>query len=488
MPGASSSTTVGVSGSAGPAVRKLPCRRHDCLHLPRISQADLPGGPALLGHHRNDCSRLHPCPLRLERRTAVSARHTVDQTPPGGLSTTCWPRLAAAAQPGDGHAPDFVDDGCRWSASCARTPCCTPAPRSTWRVSADEDAGHRGRHRPRPRARSSWTWPSRAGATGGPPPTAAVCPCIARLATTWGTRHEADGHHTVWFSLARRPGTAAEPAAAPAPEHERTWAAAEEARWLLHVPASLARRLDPVDLVRELAARLRDMADAAAVVVEVDRRRRLRDPRVRSRRCSPRRHRRRARERPRRAAADHDRPARHHPARPARGRRRRARPGADRADRRADRHHRRVAVAPRGGPAPPGVDDLSGRGQRAPRPVPRPRPDGRARAAAGGAAAGHLVRGAAAAAVATAAPGRDRARRRGPAAGAARGARPRRRAGSPAAAARPARGGHTGVPHRPGSPTPGMVSRSRCGPAGPRPGCCWWGAPQAARTPPRTCC
>ena len=94
---------------------------------------------------------------------------------------------------------------------------------------------------------------------------------IARLATTWGTRHDADGHHTVWFSLARRPGTAAEPAAAPAPEHERTWSAAEQARWLLHVPASLARRLDPVDLVRELAARLRDMADAAAVVVEVDR-------------------------------------------------------------------------------------------------------------------------------------------------------------------------------------------------------------------------
>jgi serine phosphatase RsbU (regulator of sigma subunit) len=94
---------------------------------------------------------------------------------------------------------------------------------------------------------------------------------IARLATTWGTRHDADGQHTVWFALARRPGAAAEPAVAPAPEHERNWSAAEEARWLLHVPASLARRLDPVDLVRELAARLRDMADAAAVVVEVDR-------------------------------------------------------------------------------------------------------------------------------------------------------------------------------------------------------------------------
>jgi serine phosphatase RsbU (regulator of sigma subunit) len=93
---------------------------------------------------------------------------------------------------------------------------------------------------------------------------------IARLATNWGTRHETDGQHTVWFTLARRPGSAAEPAVAPAPEHERIWSAAEEARWLLHVPASLARRLDPEDLVRELAARLRDTVDAAAVVVEVD--------------------------------------------------------------------------------------------------------------------------------------------------------------------------------------------------------------------------
>lgn len=93
---------------------------------------------------------------------------------------------------------------------------------------------------------------------------------VARLATTWGTRHDADGQHTVWFSVARRPGAAAEPTTAPAPEHERIWSAAEEARWLLHVPASLARRLDPEDLIRELAARLRDMVDAAAVVVEVD--------------------------------------------------------------------------------------------------------------------------------------------------------------------------------------------------------------------------
>lgn len=94
---------------------------------------------------------------------------------------------------------------------------------------------------------------------------------IARLATTWGTRHDADGRHTVWFALARRPGSVAEPATDPAPEHQHTWSAAEQGRWLLHVPASLARRLTPVDLVRELAGRLRDVVDAATVVVEVDR-------------------------------------------------------------------------------------------------------------------------------------------------------------------------------------------------------------------------
>src|SRR4051812_48749005 len=93
---------------------------------------------------------------------------------------------------------------------------------------------------------------------------------VARLATTWGTRHDADGRHTVWFVLAWRPGSVAESATDPAPEHERTWSAAEQARWLLHVPASLARRLAPVDLVGELAARLQDTVDAAAVVVEVD--------------------------------------------------------------------------------------------------------------------------------------------------------------------------------------------------------------------------
>ncbi|SNR98019.1 Serine phosphatase RsbU, regulator of sigma subunit [Blastococcus mobilis] len=94
---------------------------------------------------------------------------------------------------------------------------------------------------------------------------------IARLATSWGTRHHADGQHTVWFTVARRSAPRVAVPETLVPAHERTWSAAEEARWLLHVPSSLARRLDPADLVRELAARLRDVVDATAVVVEVDR-------------------------------------------------------------------------------------------------------------------------------------------------------------------------------------------------------------------------
>lgn len=93
---------------------------------------------------------------------------------------------------------------------------------------------------------------------------------IARLATTWGTRHEADGRHTAWFTLARRPGSVEGAPAGTASEPERTWSSAEQARWLQHVPASLARRLRPAELVREMTTRLGDLVDAAAVVVEID--------------------------------------------------------------------------------------------------------------------------------------------------------------------------------------------------------------------------
>jgi serine phosphatase RsbU (regulator of sigma subunit)/anti-sigma regulatory factor (Ser/Thr protein kinase) len=93
---------------------------------------------------------------------------------------------------------------------------------------------------------------------------------VQRLATSWGTRHEADGRHVIWFSLARvdRPPP---PPARPAPaDAERVWTTAEQARWLLHVPPGLVDRLEPAELVAELVRRLRELLEAESVSVEVD--------------------------------------------------------------------------------------------------------------------------------------------------------------------------------------------------------------------------
>ena len=38
---------------------------------------------------------------------------------------------------------------------------------------------------------------------------------VARMATAWGTRHDADGRHTIWFTLAAGPPAQARAAAAP---------------------------------------------------------------------------------------------------------------------------------------------------------------------------------------------------------------------------------------------------------------------------------
>jgi sigma-B regulation protein RsbU (phosphoserine phosphatase) len=93
---------------------------------------------------------------------------------------------------------------------------------------------------------------------------------VQRLATAWGTRHESDGRHVIWFALARgaTPPAPAAPPATPDPERVRT--TAEQARWLLHVPATLVDRLEPVELVAELVRRLRELLDAESVSVQVD--------------------------------------------------------------------------------------------------------------------------------------------------------------------------------------------------------------------------
>jgi len=94
---------------------------------------------------------------------------------------------------------------------------------------------------------------------------------IQRLATSWGTRHDADGTHRTWFCLARTPVERTDNAPqGRVPEVERVRSTAERARWLLHMPPALVDRLEPAELVAELVRRLRDVLDASTVVVELD--------------------------------------------------------------------------------------------------------------------------------------------------------------------------------------------------------------------------
>lgn len=95
---------------------------------------------------------------------------------------------------------------------------------------------------------------------------------VARLASSWGTRHESDGRHVTWFVMDRAAAAAtASPQAEPDPGWaERVWSEAEQARWLLHVPPALVDRLQPMELVAELLRRLRELLGAESVRVEVD--------------------------------------------------------------------------------------------------------------------------------------------------------------------------------------------------------------------------
>jgi len=92
---------------------------------------------------------------------------------------------------------------------------------------------------------------------------------VARLATAWGTRHDADGRHTVWFALASAPAVPPPAPAAP-PDRAPRHVSPEQARRLLHIPAGLVDRLQPLELVEELVRRLRDVLDVHAVAVVVD--------------------------------------------------------------------------------------------------------------------------------------------------------------------------------------------------------------------------
>jgi serine phosphatase RsbU (regulator of sigma subunit)/anti-sigma regulatory factor (Ser/Thr protein kinase) len=109
---------------------------------------------------------------------------------------------------------------------------------------------------------------------------------LNRLATAWGTRHEHDGTHRTWFSVATGPGAAPGPNGAPladgvpvatgvVPDDEPTdpvppAGPPEQVRRLLHLPPELAGRLDATELVAELVRRLREVLGAETVFVEVD--------------------------------------------------------------------------------------------------------------------------------------------------------------------------------------------------------------------------
>jgi phosphoserine phosphatase RsbU/P len=93
---------------------------------------------------------------------------------------------------------------------------------------------------------------------------------VQRLASAWGTRHESDGRHVIWFSLHRGAATEHPPTPAADYDPKLVWSTAEQARWLLHIPPTLIDRLLPEELVAELVRRLRELLDAASVTVVID--------------------------------------------------------------------------------------------------------------------------------------------------------------------------------------------------------------------------
>ncbi|NMH96389.1 SpoIIE family protein phosphatase [Pseudonocardia acidicola] len=104
---------------------------------------------------------------------------------------------------------------------------------------------------------------------------------VQRLAASWGTRHDADGTHQIWFTLNRneaadppqdtsavpRPQTPAAPAP---PDLGRFWPNGDGMRRLLHLPATVGASLDAPELIAELVRRLHEVLDVDGVAVEVD--------------------------------------------------------------------------------------------------------------------------------------------------------------------------------------------------------------------------
>jgi phosphoserine phosphatase RsbU/P len=98
---------------------------------------------------------------------------------------------------------------------------------------------------------------------------------VQRLATSWGSRHDADGRNTTWFTVHRDgPGAVrASRTSAVAPLHDISPSVlghAHKIRALLRIPPAVAERLDTGAVVTELTRRLREVLDLDEVVVEID--------------------------------------------------------------------------------------------------------------------------------------------------------------------------------------------------------------------------
>ncbi|MBV8996033.1 MAG: SpoIIE family protein phosphatase [Pseudonocardiales bacterium] len=98
---------------------------------------------------------------------------------------------------------------------------------------------------------------------------------VQRLATSWGTRHDADGTNITWFTVHRDgPGAVrASPRSAVTPLHNisaRVLDQADKICALLRIPPVLAQQLDAGAVVTELTRRLREVLDLDEALVEVD--------------------------------------------------------------------------------------------------------------------------------------------------------------------------------------------------------------------------
>jgi phosphoserine phosphatase RsbU/P len=100
---------------------------------------------------------------------------------------------------------------------------------------------------------------------------------VQRLATSWGTRHDADGTNTTWFTVHRDGPGAIQASQTPAVASITTTdispsrlGNAHRIYTLLRISPVLAGRLDANTMVIELTRRLREVLDLDEVAVEVD--------------------------------------------------------------------------------------------------------------------------------------------------------------------------------------------------------------------------